>query len=46
MPDLRTHYRPVGAKEMLKILQSGAREFPPLHRDPYEQLLGEGEIAR
>lgn len=29
MPHERTLYRPVGAKEMLKILQSGAREFPP-----------------
>lgn len=29
MLDIRTLFRPVGAFEMLKILQSGAREFPP-----------------
>lgn len=29
MPGVRTLYRPVGVSEMLKILQSGSREFPP-----------------
>ena len=29
MPELRTLYRPVGVREMVRILEADARQFPP-----------------